>query len=99
MSLIEIESWNDVLRHTKNLMVLAKVENHENPNTVDLDWCSFHVLIHDLPIGRMTKEIAEFIGNKLGRFMDIDTDNNGGTWGAVLRIQVMMDVTRPLNVL
>ncbi|KAL0403557.1 UNVERIFIED_CONTAM: putative mitochondrial protein [Sesamum radiatum] len=29
--------------------------------------------------------------------MDIDTGNNGGTWGAVLRIQVMMDVTRPLK--
>ncbi|KAL0403556.1 UNVERIFIED_CONTAM: hypothetical protein Sradi_1996400 [Sesamum radiatum] len=37
--------------YEKNLMVLAKVENHENPNTVDLDWCSFHMLIHDLPIG------------------------------------------------
>ncbi|KAK4395938.1 hypothetical protein Sango_1748100 [Sesamum angolense] len=43
----------------------------------DLNWWEFHIHIHGLPLGKMTKDIATFIGNKLGRFKDVDLDKNG----------------------
>ncbi|KAL0342575.1 UNVERIFIED_CONTAM: hypothetical protein Scaly_1920100 [Sesamum calycinum] len=61
----------------KNLLVLAPVEAADDPNLVDLNWWEFHIHIHGLPLGKMTKDIATFIGNKLGRFKDVDLDKNG----------------------
>ncbi|KAL0385613.1 UNVERIFIED_CONTAM: hypothetical protein Sradi_2955600 [Sesamum radiatum] len=52
--------------YEKNLLVLNMVGEEENPMKVDLDWCDFHVHIHDLPLGKMNKEMATFIGNQIG---------------------------------
>ncbi|KAL0409418.1 UNVERIFIED_CONTAM: hypothetical protein Sradi_1876200 [Sesamum radiatum] len=80
----------------KYLLVLAKVEDHENSNTVDLDWCCLHVLILDLPVGLMMKERAEFIG-KSGHSSTLILIVMEVLGGAVLRIGVSIDVTWPLK--
>ncbi|KAL0388103.1 UNVERIFIED_CONTAM: putative mitochondrial protein [Sesamum radiatum] len=56
----------------KNLVVIAPVSDIDNPAEVDLAWCDFHVRIHGLPLGKMTPEIASFIGGKIGRLKDFD---------------------------
>ncbi|KAL0325489.1 UNVERIFIED_CONTAM: putative mitochondrial protein [Sesamum radiatum] len=56
----------------KNLVVLAPMSDIDNPAEVDLAWCDFHVRIHGLPLGKMTPEIASFIGGKIGRLKDFD---------------------------
>ncbi|KAL0434740.1 UNVERIFIED_CONTAM: hypothetical protein Sradi_0181900 [Sesamum radiatum] len=45
----------------------------------------------------MTKEIATFIDNKLGRFKDVDVDGSGEAWGSFVRIRAALDVTKPLR--
>ncbi|KAK4434325.1 hypothetical protein Salat_0595300 [Sesamum alatum] len=45
----------------------------------------------------MTKEVAIWIGNKIGRFVDVDLDANGYVWGASIRIRVAIDITKPLR--
>ncbi|KAL0445841.1 UNVERIFIED_CONTAM: hypothetical protein Slati_1712000 [Sesamum latifolium] len=77
--------------------VLGMVHEHDNPRRVNLDWCEFHVLVHDLPIGKMTKDMAILLGNQLGRFKDVDMDNSMGLWGASMRIRVSLDITKPLR--
>ncbi|KAL0451732.1 UNVERIFIED_CONTAM: hypothetical protein Slati_1151300, partial [Sesamum latifolium] len=57
----------------------------------------FHAHVHGLPLGQMTKEVASFVGNHLGRFIDVDMDNSGHVWGSSLRIRVSLDVTKPLK--
>ncbi|KAL0434897.1 UNVERIFIED_CONTAM: hypothetical protein Sradi_0197600 [Sesamum radiatum] len=81
----------------ENLVILAPVDNDDDPNLVDLNWCDFHVHIHGLPLGKMTKEIASFIGSRLGRYKDVDSDSAGAVWGSSVRIRVMMDITKPLK--
>ncbi|KAK4414789.1 hypothetical protein Salat_2585800 [Sesamum alatum] len=80
----------------KNLLVLKAISAEENPMNVNLDWCDFFVHAHDVPIGKMTKPIAQFIGNQIRIFKDVDMDDTGGSWGATLRIRVSLDVTKPL---
>ncbi|KAL0458904.1 UNVERIFIED_CONTAM: hypothetical protein Slati_0517600 [Sesamum latifolium] len=92
--------WDRVLdccrwAYDKNLLVLALVEAVDNPSTVDLDWSDFHVHIHGLPLGKMTRDVCSFIGNKLGRFKDIDADANGEVWGSSVRIRVALNVMKP----
>ncbi|KAK4432371.1 hypothetical protein Salat_0999200 [Sesamum alatum] len=81
----------------RNLLVIKPVAVEENPMKVDLDWCDFHTHIHDLPLGKMTKEIAKFIGNQIGRFIDVESDNNNGIWGSSLRIRVSLNITKTLK--
>ncbi|KAL0433610.1 UNVERIFIED_CONTAM: hypothetical protein Slati_2695300 [Sesamum latifolium] len=66
--------------YDKNLLLLNMVGETKNPAHVELNWSDFHVRVHDLPINRMNKDVAVFIGNQLGRFRDIDMDKSEGLW-------------------
>ncbi|KAK4431293.1 hypothetical protein Salat_0891400 [Sesamum alatum] len=56
----------------KNLLVLKVVENDDDPTSTDLDWMDFSVHVHGLPIGRMSRNMVEFIGNQIGQFRDVE---------------------------
>ncbi|KAL0305017.1 UNVERIFIED_CONTAM: hypothetical protein Scaly_2999900 [Sesamum calycinum] len=91
---------NRVLDHClwayeKCLNIVVKVEEDQNPADIDLNWCEFQVLVQGLPLGKMTWEIAEFVGNRLERFVDLDMSANGGLWGSSLRIRVALDIRQP----
>ncbi|KAK4421445.1 hypothetical protein Salat_2095100 [Sesamum alatum] len=81
--------------YDKKLLVLAPVDASEDPNLVELNFCEFHVHIHGLPLGKMTKEVASFIRNKLDRFKEVELDGNGEVWGSSIRIRVAIDITKP----
>ncbi|KAL0403697.1 UNVERIFIED_CONTAM: hypothetical protein Sradi_2010500 [Sesamum radiatum] len=80
----------------KNLIILQKVSIEENPKDVELNWVSFHVFIHGLPISMMMKEVAEYIENRLGIFLDSKYAQTQFQWGAKIRIRVFLDVHIPL---
>ncbi|KAK4424637.1 hypothetical protein Salat_1657300 [Sesamum alatum] len=61
----------------KNLLVLKIVENDDDPASIDLDWVDFSVHVHGLPLGRMSRSMAEVIGNQLGKFQDIEQVSGG----------------------
>ncbi|KAL0383104.1 UNVERIFIED_CONTAM: hypothetical protein Scaly_0597700 [Sesamum calycinum] len=80
----------------KNLLVLSPIAA-KNPQEVNLDWAEFHTHVHGLPLSKMSKEMAVFIGNHLGKFVDVDMDDAGHVWGSHMRIRVSIDVTKPLK--
>ncbi|KAL0396908.1 UNVERIFIED_CONTAM: putative mitochondrial protein [Sesamum calycinum] len=72
----------------KNLLVLSPIAANENPQEVNLDWAEFHTHVHGLPLSKMSKEMAVFIGNHLGKFVDVDMDDAGhGRTTAVVHIR------------
>ncbi|KAL0297736.1 UNVERIFIED_CONTAM: hypothetical protein Sradi_6825700 [Sesamum radiatum] len=81
----------------KYLIVLAPVETEDDPNLIDLNWCEFHVHIHSLPLEKMTQDIAAFIGNRLGKFEEVDLDRIGEVWGSSVCIWVALDILKPLK--
>ncbi|KAK4391663.1 putative mitochondrial protein [Sesamum angolense] len=81
----------------KNLVVLAPVSDIDNPAEVDLAWCDFHVRIHGLPLGKMTPEIASFIGGKIGCLKDFDLSKGPESWGSFMRLRFAINVTKPLS--
>ncbi|KAK4424678.1 hypothetical protein Salat_1661400 [Sesamum alatum] len=81
----------------KNLLILRVVEADDDPAKIDLDWADLFIHVHGLSLGRMTRNMAEFIGNQIGRFRDVDIDRGGQLWGSSLRIRVGLDVTKPIR--
>ncbi|KAL0448722.1 UNVERIFIED_CONTAM: hypothetical protein Slati_1428600 [Sesamum latifolium] len=81
----------------KNLLILAPVEDDDNPAQTELNWVDFYIHVHELPLGRHTKEMAEFIGNQQGKFRDVDLKTGNQSWGSVLRIRVGIDVQKLLR--
>ncbi|KAL0431153.1 UNVERIFIED_CONTAM: hypothetical protein Sradi_0741300 [Sesamum radiatum] len=81
----------------KNILILNSIGVDENPMQVDLDWCDFFVHIHDLPLSKMNLGVATSIGNRIGKFRDMEMDDRGCAWGASLRIRVGVNVNDPLK--
>ncbi|KAL0324588.1 UNVERIFIED_CONTAM: hypothetical protein Scaly_2425900 [Sesamum calycinum] len=81
----------------KNILILNGVCEHENPMQVLLTHCEFFVHIHDMPMNKMNREMASLIGNKLGIFRDVEMDRHGRSWGAMLRIWVSLEISKPLK--
>ncbi|KAK4415253.1 hypothetical protein Salat_2632600 [Sesamum alatum] len=81
----------------KNILILNGLGPEDNPRTVDLNWCDFHVHIHDLALPRMNLGVATHIGNKLGIFWDMEMDEAGQAWGAILHIHATINVNHPLK--
>lgn len=52
--------------------------------------------VFKLPIGLMTTETGEEIGNRVGRTIEVDTDEGGSAIGKYLRIKVLFDIRKPL---
>jgi len=49
-----------------------------------------------LPFGLMTLETGEEIGNRVGKAIEVDTDDEGCAIGKYLRIKVWLDIRKPL---
>ncbi|KAK4425156.1 hypothetical protein Salat_1709500 [Sesamum alatum] len=61
----------------RNLLILNRISINANPMYVDLNWSKFHVQIHGVPLSRMNLEIATLIGNRLGKFRELELDELG----------------------
>ncbi|KAL0438583.1 UNVERIFIED_CONTAM: hypothetical protein Slati_2341300 [Sesamum latifolium] len=81
----------------RNLLILSAITMNENPQEVNLDWAAFHIHVHGLPLSKMSKEMSHFIGDHLGRFIDVDADSTGQVWGSSMRLRISLDVTKPLR--
>ncbi|KAL0447659.1 UNVERIFIED_CONTAM: hypothetical protein Slati_1893800 [Sesamum latifolium] len=63
----------------RNLLIFNTIGELANPMQVDLEWCGFFVHLHELPLSMMNVGVATLIGNRLGMFRDMETDDTGAT--------------------
>ncbi|KAL0411038.1 UNVERIFIED_CONTAM: hypothetical protein Slati_3693500 [Sesamum latifolium] len=45
----------------------------------------------------MNLGVATLLGNRIGAFKDMETDNTGRSWGVFLRIRIGLNVNQPLK--
>ncbi|XP_012844371.1 PREDICTED: uncharacterized protein LOC105964401 [Erythranthe guttata] len=83
----------------KNLTMLDKISEDKTPKQISLDWRDFfvHVSGSGLPLLERNRAMATHIGNTLG-FLKINECKDGfPVFGDVLRIRVLINVTKPLR--
>ncbi|KAK9183577.1 hypothetical protein WN944_026730 [Citrus x changshan-huyou] len=58
---------------------------------------SFWVQLQNAPIMCMDKEILTEIGGAIGKVEEVETDANGDVMGHIIRLRVLVDITKPLT--
>lgn len=78
-------------------LIIKKLEMDEQLANVELFEINMWVQVYELPIGFKSEFILTSIGNYVGKFIKSDPRNFQGMWRSFLRIQVTVDVRRPLR--
>lgn len=60
-------------------------------------YASFWVQFLNLPRVCFCRKYAEALGNSIGAFEYVETDDNGKASGESLRVRVQMDITEPIK--
>lgn len=55
------------------------------------------IRVYDLPLGMMNVETSRRIGNLVGKFLEVDAEEDGSAIGKFLHVQVLLDVRKPLR--
>lgn len=77
------------------MLILSCLEGLERPKEVTVNTTPIWVQIFEFSFKRMTQHIVRFIGNVLGRTVEVD-GNVGVLWDRCLRARVRIYVSRPL---
>ncbi len=80
----------------KKPIQIVRFEEDMQPTEVKFSLSAFWIRVLNLPIKSMIREVAEDIGNAVGRFIEADVPESGLGWGRYLRVRVEIDVTQPL---
>ncbi|KAL0360785.1 UNVERIFIED_CONTAM: hypothetical protein Sradi_3763000 [Sesamum radiatum] len=81
----------------RNLVILHRTMNDENPLLVDLSHSPFQVHIHGLPIRMMTRDVVEATGARLGTVIECALSQAQLGWESKIRVKVSLDVRKPLK--
>ncbi|KAL0321162.1 UNVERIFIED_CONTAM: hypothetical protein Sradi_5377700 [Sesamum radiatum] len=81
----------------KNLLLLEPIVENVNPDVVDLEWCPFTIHVHDLPLTQHNRNMAEFIGGKIGKFLEYELHEHVLNWSPTMRMRVAMNISKPLK--
>ena len=89
---LEYEPWS----FDKSLVVFKKAPDVESIPFLELDRVTFWVQIHNVLEKSLNHETGEAIGKTIGSMIQVANTEDGGAGGEFLRVQVAVDITKPL---
>jgi hypothetical protein len=81
---------------SKDLVVLTEFEGTKTIDELEFNFIPIWVRISRMPLGLMTKEAGEEIGEMIGDVLKVDADDDGLAIGQFMRIKVRLDIHKPL---
>lgn len=81
----------------KALMIIEEPRADSNFNELEFRYAPFWIHFHELPFACYSRKSAVALGNLVGRFEKIETDEEGKCWGQILRVRILIDVSKPLR--
>ncbi|KAE8681103.1 hypothetical protein F3Y22_tig00111342pilonHSYRG00154 [Hibiscus syriacus] len=85
--------WN----FNSHLLILHRLSAGDDPLAILLVFLDYWVLVHDVPIGFMSKKVARALGNFLGVFIDYDSTALSLGYRRIMRIRARLDTRLPLK--
>ncbi|KAG8379336.1 hypothetical protein BUALT_Bualt07G0077800 [Buddleja alternifolia] len=85
--------WN----FDNNMVILRELKMDQDPLSVNLDWADFVIQVSGLPLSQITLEMARFIGDQVGTFIELVSPISESFWQPVMRIKIRYNITKPLR--
>ncbi|KAK9950683.1 hypothetical protein M0R45_006158 [Rubus argutus] len=82
--------------YDKAFVLLEEPDGNMAPSLMQLKHIDLWVQCHNLPLKKMSMRMGGAIGNKLGKFLEVDCDESGACVGKFMRIKVRLDISKPL---
>jgi hypothetical protein len=89
---LEDGPWN----FGKDLVVVVDFDGYKTVDEMDFTIIPIWVRVMNLPLGFMTRECGEEIGNIIGEFVEMESEDGDLAVGQHLRIKVRLDITKPI---
>lgn len=80
----------------KDLLVMEDFVPSKTIDDYEFKSIPIWVRAYGIPMGMMSTETGELVGDQIGEFLDVDLDDNGSAVGVFMRIKVKMDITVPI---
>lgn len=81
----------------RSLLVFESLEEQSITDNMDFKMVSFWIHLIGLPFSCMNRSVATMLGNGIGEFLEVDSNEDGDCWGPSLRIRVNIDISKPLR--
>ncbi|KAF5458959.1 hypothetical protein F2P56_022951 [Juglans regia] len=78
------------------LFPLRPYDGRLQPTQIKFESEIFWLQMHDLPLGKMTKECGEQIGASVGKVLEVDAMDDGVGWGRFIRVKINMPLFKPI---
>lgn len=79
-----------------DLLIVRDFDENSLLEELEFVFTPMWVCVHRLPIGLMTTETGKEIGDRVGKTIEVDTDEGGSAVGKFLRIKICYDIRKPL---
>ena len=82
--------------YQKNVIVMEKFVPNKTIDEYEFKTIPIWVRAFGIPMGAMSKETGDLIGDRIGETLDVDLDDTGDASGEYMRIKVRIDINNPI---
>lgn len=81
---------------SKELLVVAYYDGSISLYEVDFRFIPIRIRVARIPLGLVNKTATEAIGDEVGKFMEVDFEDDGMAASRFLCVKVRLDICKPL---
>ena len=79
-----------------DLLIVVDFDEKKRLKDLEFIYTPVWIRVFDLPLGMMNEATGRKIGDKVGKTLEVDAEDDGSAIGRYLRIKVRLDVRKPL---
>lgn len=80
----------------RDLVVVAEFDGAKKIDEVEFTSIPIWARVTGMPLGLMTSAVGVMIGDMIGKFIEVEADDDGLVVGEFLRVKIRLDITKPL---
>lgn len=81
---------------SNELLVMADFNGSKTLEEIEFSYIPIWVRVTNLPLGLLSKETGELLGDEIGEFMEADVGEDRMATGRFLRVKIRLDIRKPL---
>lgn len=79
------------------MVVFDEMNGENNTTALEFRYAKFWFHFHNIPNVCSNRKYAVALANSVGKFEEVETDEEGHHWGKTLRVKVKLDINKPLR--